>query len=303
MSSGVNPAQITPQQLIRLSRYSLGLDLKPGQIRAIQSGDYQSRFRGRGMEYDESRLYQPGDDIRNIDWRVTARSGRVHTKLFREERERPVFIGVDFRQSMFFATRGCFKAVMASKLASLLAWTANRQSDRVGGFVFTENEFHEHKPVRGKRGVLQLINEYCQNPAWKKYTDRSEQSSLEPALARLHHLVKPGSQVFLISDFRQYNNPARSHLLNLARHNDVILLMVYDRLETELPPPGEYRVSFAGREFAIDTSNDRSRAEYRTRFNTCLNELKQLSRSGKINFIHCSTEDDPVMVLQQGLSK
>ena len=137
-----SPVAVTTSGLIALSRKSRGLSLRTGMISALQSGDYQSAFKGRGMEYDESRLYQPGDDIRNIDWRVTARSGKVHTKLFREERERPVHLWVDFRAPMFFATRGKFKSVIAAELASLFAWRANRQGDGIGGIVFSENTHH-----------------------------------------------------------------------------------------------------------------------------------------------------------------
>ena len=128
------PANITTAGLIALSKKSRGLSLKSGLIGALQAGDYQSAFKGRGMEYDESRLYQPGDDIRNIDWRVTARTGKAHTKLFREERERPVHLWVDFRAPMFFATRGKFKAVIAAELAGLFAWTGLR-NDKVIALV------------------------------------------------------------------------------------------------------------------------------------------------------------------------
>ena len=116
------------------------------------------------MEYDESRLYQPGDDIRNIDWRVTARTGKPHTKLFREERERPVHVWVDLRAPMFFATRGKYKAVRAAELASLFAWTACQQGDRIGGIVFSDNSHHELKPQRGKSAVLRLIKFMVEAP-------------------------------------------------------------------------------------------------------------------------------------------
>ena len=104
------------KELIALSQPAGTVSLLRPTAKALQSGQYLSRFRGRGMEFDEARLYMPGDDVRSLDWRVTARTGRPHTKIFREERERPVFLSVDYRASMFFATRGMYKSAMAARL-------------------------------------------------------------------------------------------------------------------------------------------------------------------------------------------
>lgn len=145
------------KMLINLAKPAANLKLFRSGIRAQQSGGYLSRTKGRGMEFDEVRPYQPGDDIRSIDWRVTARTDKTHTKLFREERERPVFISVDYRASMQFATRGVFKAVQAAKLAALLAWVAQRQGDRIGGQIFTDNSCRELKPQSGKQAVLHFL--------------------------------------------------------------------------------------------------------------------------------------------------
>lgn len=297
-----SPAHITRQQLIQLSQHSRGMELKPGRVHAGHAGNYQSRFKGRGMEYDESRFYQPGDDIRNIDWRVTARSGRVYTKMFREERERPVFIGVDFRQPMFFATRGRYKAVVAAEIASLLAWTANQQGDRVGGLIFSEQACKEMKPQRGKQSVLHFINQLCNHSAWHNNNYLSRYMPMDQALLRLHRLAHPGSLIFLLSDFRLFDKVARSHLINLGRHNDVILVLIHDRLEVELPQAGEYRISNGENELTIDTRSKVFRENYHTRFLNHRKELQQLCRTCKMNFLICSTEDNPVTVLQQGLS-
>ncbi|MFZ2172135.1 MAG: DUF58 domain-containing protein, partial [Methylococcaceae bacterium] len=136
-SSGHELISVSLKTLIDLAKPATSLNLHHLSIRSRQSGGYVSRFKGRGMEFDEARLYQPGDDIRSIDWRVTARTGKTHTKVYREERERPVFISVDNRPAMHFATRGVFKSVLAAKLAGLLAWTAQNHGDRIGGQIFT----------------------------------------------------------------------------------------------------------------------------------------------------------------------
>ena len=116
---------ISPATLIQLRQPGESLALPSVRIKAKQTGTYLSQYKGRGMEFEEHRPYQPGDDIRNIDWRVTARTGIPHTKVYREERERPVLFCVDYRRPMFFATRGVFKSVMAAKAAALLAWSSN----------------------------------------------------------------------------------------------------------------------------------------------------------------------------------
>lgn len=254
------------------------------------------------MEFDESRLYQPGDDIRNIDWRVTARTNKVHTKLFREERERPVFVWVDFRRPMFFATRGCFKAVLAARLASLLAWSANYYGDRIGGVIFSEGTHHELKPQRGKTGVLKLINQLVKHPSWLHYDVASaDRRSGSRALARLRRVARPGSLIFLISDFRNLDEAALSQISNLSSSNEIVLIFIYDPLEKSLPGAGHYRVSDGEEELLVDTY-DKDRVEgYRHRFAEHLERLRQLSRKIRCRLLFCSTTDDPVITLQKGL--
>ncbi len=293
---------VSVTSLVQLSRFASALPLRSGQIMAQQSGDYQSPFRGRGMEFDESRLYQPGDDIRNIDWLVTARTGKPHTKLFREERERPVFLWVDLGSSMFFATRGKFKSVQASRLASLLAWSAVHHGDRVGGVIFGDSIHHELKPYRGKTGALKLINQLVNHPAWQdQAVQKRDRSAIGKALIRLRRVAKPGSLIFLLSDFRNFDEIAESQLIRLARHNDVVMILVYDNLERNLPPAGLYRVSDGTDELMLDTF-DRSKAvQYSQRFEQHMSHLTQLSIKHKINLLLCSTEDEPLKILQSGL--
>ena len=193
---------VSTTALVRLNEAAASLSLHTATVRARMSGEYLSPFKGRGMEFDESRPYQPGDDVRNLDWRVMARTGRAHTKLFREERERPVFLWVDLRPAMFFATRGAFKSVVAARAAVLLAWAANRQGDRVGGIIFSDQHHDELKPGRGKAAVLHLINRVAHHPAWSGEKRAGVGEVAEQAMLRLRRVVRPGSMVFLLSDFR-----------------------------------------------------------------------------------------------------
>ncbi len=285
--------------MVGLNRYASLIPLSPGQILARQSGNYQSPFKGRGMEFDESRLYQPGDDIRNIDWRVTARTGKTHTKLFREERERPVAIWVDLRAPMFFATRGMFKSVMASYIASLLAWSANHHGDRIGGVLFSELVHNELKPTRGKIGVLRFINKLVEHPSWQDpYSGQDDRYAFGRELIRLRRVTRPGSMIFLVSDFRYMTESDENQILRLSKHNDVILVYVYDQLEQHLPQGGQYRISDGNKDMNIDTYNKAYINTYQSRYQHHMERLTRMSRMGNIILISCSTSDDPLQVLQ-----
>jgi len=295
--------QISVPAMVGLNRYASLIPLSPGQILARQSGNYQSPFKGRGMEFNESRLYQPGDDIRNIDWRVTARTGKTYTKLFREERERPVFLWVDLRASMFFATRGKFKSVMASTIASLLAWSAAHHGDRLGGIIFSESVHHELKPHRGKTGVLRFINKLVEHPAWQQpYSDQTDKTAIGRELIRLRRLVRPGSMIFLMSDFRYLNDSAEKQIIRLSKHNDVILVYIRDRLEEALPPAGRYRLSDGANEISIDTFDNSYAEQYRKRHFQHIERLVRMSRMSNIYLISCETNDDPLQVLKSKMT-
>ena len=284
---------VSLKTLIDLAKLAGSLNLHHTQLRSRQSGGYMSRFKGRGMEFDEARLYQPGDDIRSIDWRVTARTGKTHTKVFREERERPVFISVDNRLTMHFATRGVFKSVLAAKLAGLLAWTAEYHGDRIGGQLFSEHECRELKPQNGRHAVLRFLNALVkpQEPLSKAFT-------LDQVLARLNQHARPGSLVYIISDFRGINDQAETHIAKLSRHCEVVLIFVYDPLESSLPTKGRYRFTDDERDVVIDASDQQRLLSYQQRFEQRLQRLELLAKKRGLAFIQCSTSEDPLQCLR-----
>jgi len=291
-------------QLVGLNRSAFLLSLSSGRVLARQSGDYQSPFKGRGMEFDESRLYQAGDDIRNINWKITARTGKPHTKLFREERERPIFVWVDLRAPMFFATRGRYKSVIAARLAGLVAWSAHHSGDRVGGVIFSEQSHHELKPRRGKSSVLRLINHIAGHPAWRRDSrDVEDERAGAKSLIRLRRVVRPGSLVFLLSDFRNLDDAALIQISRMSRHSEVVVIFIYDRLESMLPAPGRYRLSNGVDEILLDTHDRNWGESYHQRFTLHLSRLDSLARANGIHLMHCTTEDDPVKVLQTRFGK
>ncbi|ALP52722.1 hypothetical protein Tel_05910 [Candidatus Tenderia electrophaga] len=297
--AGDNLVRVSSEALIALRGAGEKLSLKTLRIKAQQSGGYLSRFKGRGMEFDEARLYQPGDDVRNVDWRVTARSGTLHTKLFREERERAVLAWVDMRPTMFFATRGAFKSVIAARAAALIAWSANRQGDRLGGLVFTADVHHELRPKRGKSAVLNLLRQLSQTSRWQSRYNETEPDA-DKALARLRRVAKPGSLIFLLSDFRKLGAQAESHLAQLARHNDVVLFHIYDPLEAELPRHGIYRVAWGERSSRFSGDDKTTQRQHREHFREHSAMLKQLCRFPGIHYLSCATDADLVATLQYG---
>jgi uncharacterized protein (DUF58 family) len=284
---------VSLKTLIDLAKPASSLNLQHSQNRAQQSGAYVSRFKGRGMEFDEARLYQPGDDIRSIDWRVTARTGKTYTKVFREERERPVFISVDDRLTMHFATRGVFKSVLAAKLAGLLAWAAEHHGDRIGGQLFSEHDCYELKPQNGRHAVLRFLNVLVKP---QKSVDKN--FTLSQILARLNQHARPGSLVYIVSDFRGINDESETHIAKLARHCEVVLIFIYDPLESSLPVKGRFKFTDEQRDIVVDAGDQKGLSDYHQRFTERLQRLESLAKKRGLAFIQCSTQDDPVQCLR-----
>ncbi|WP_456415532.1 DUF58 domain-containing protein [Thiolapillus sp.] len=289
-------------ELVALSNNARQLQLRPRRIRARQGGQYISRMRGRGMEFDESRPYQPGDDVRNIDWRVTARTGKTHSKVFREERERPVLISVDARPPMFFATRGRFKWVQAARLAGLLAWTAHQAGDRVGGEIHGEEGFSEFRPRRGKQAVLRFVKSLA-DVGGAAGAGAVHHSGMEKVFRRMRRTAHPGSLVIFISDFRGFDEASERQLARIARHNDVLLLHVYDWLEASLPQRGHYRLGDGKNTLELDTGKAALRNSYHQQYRQRIARLQKLCRQQHMTWLQCATDDDPALVLRNVFGK
>ena len=257
------------------------------------------------MEFDESRIYQPGDDIRSLDWRVTARTGRTHTKLFREERERTLLLWVDYRPGMFFATRGRFKSVLASEAAALLAWSAHARDDRIGALLFTGQGHRELRPALGDRPVLELIRSLCDHagqwPVSPSVPPGGE--TLLRALQRLRRVARPGSLLVLISDFTDLDERSEQQIGVLGRHNDLVLLQLSDPLEQRLPEHGHYLFGDGLERVPVDCDHADTRASYARWFEQHRARLARLCRRHGIHHLQCDTNQQVVALLQQGFTK
>ncbi len=298
--------RVSPQALIQLRLQANQLLLDSSKIHAQQGGAYLSSFKGRGMEFDESRIYQAGDDIRNMDWRVTARTGNAHTKVFREERERPVLLWLDLNASMMFATRNKFKAVIAAEIATLIAWSAAKNSDRVGGLIFSADEHIELKPRRGKTAVLDFIGRCSKHSAWSDLAPTENRAAagernMASAVSRLRKVTHPGSLIFMISDFQGMDEKAFSHLASIARNNDIVLIKIVDPLEVALPPSGTYKLTDGVNELQIQTSSRKTRDAYHQRYLTQQLRLEKFCRQHRIHLITISTDDNALQKLKQSM--
>ncbi len=306
LPADASPVSISQAGLIRLSGPARVIALDVLRVTSLQTGAYVSHFRGRGMEFNESRPYQPGDDPRNIDWRVTARSTEAYTKLFREERERPVLVVVDLRSNMHFATQGSFKSVVASRAAALISWAAHHRGDRLGGLIFGDSTHRELKPKLGRQSALRYVHELVNHPDWhdnEAADPADDEPPLTQAMAALRRVAKPGSLVVVISDFVGLSRTAQAYLSGVARHNEVLVIFVSDPLEHDLPPPGRYRLVSHDSELAIDTYARNARKDYEQAFEERKHNLEKFCQRYSIHLLTLSTEDDPVESLQNALGK
>lgn len=294
-----SPVRAGLTDLIGLKPAGESVKLPVSRVRVLASGGHLSAFKGRGVEYDESRPYQDGDDLRTFDWRVTARTGKPHTKIFREERNRPVLIWLDLRGPMHFATRGAYKAVLAAETAALIAWAATANGDRLGGLVFSESCHHELRPQLGRRAALGLLRAVVDERFWDSAQAGTSAgaAAAEHALERLARVTRPGSLVFLLSDFRELGAGAERALWQLRSHADLFLMHYFDPVEAELPPPDRYRIQVGERSVAIDTGSTEARARYQRRFAARRERLQAASRLPGIHMIDCPTTEDPHAVL------
>ena len=262
-----SPVAVSMDELLNLRRLAQSLQRRQKtRSAAPQSGAMHSRALGRGLDFAELREYQPGDDIRQIDWNVTARSGKPHTKLYALEREKPCFFVLDLRPAMAFGTRGVFKSVLAARLLAVLAWSASMANDRVGGIVFGGQGHTEVRPQSGRRGLMQLFSAILSHWPQARHEDASDPTALSDAARRLGRLAHAGSTLWFISDFAGFDDAAKPAFAGLMPHNQLNTVIIADPLERQLPPPGQYRLASGGQTLTIDTRGQQRRDAYTQAF-------------------------------------
>ncbi|MGI6852333.1 DUF58 domain-containing protein [Mesorhizobium sp. 1B3] len=217
-------------------------------VHRILAGRHASQVRGRGLAFEELREYLPGDDIRTIDWRVTARAGKPFVRVFDEEKDRPALIVVDQRMNMFFGTRQRMKSVTAAEAAALSAWRIMDLGDRVGGFVFNDSRIDELRPHRSREAVIELAGAIARQNAELRADSTAPRGSgqLDLALEKVANVAVHDHLVIVISDFEGHGARTRDLLLRLTISNDVVAILVYDPFLLELPGNANVVVSGGG---------------------------------------------------------
>lgn len=253
-------------------------------VNASFAGQYESVFKGRGMEFDEVREYTPGDDIRSIDWNVTARTGKPYIKRFVEEREMTVMFVVDLSASGEFGTVNKTKNELAAEFCAVLAFAAAKNNDKVGLLIFTDRIELYIPPKKGSRHVLRLIRELLH------FSIPRRKTNINIALDYLGKVIRKRATVFLVSDFIEADFKKTLSLLN--KHNDVIAVPIRDRAEIELPSVGmiEFQDAETGEIILIDTSSKKFRNQYKNKSSQRLDDLKKMLRSINIDCISINTD-------------
>lgn len=279
-------------ELMRLRFKSEGFSFLPRQpVHSVLSGHHASRLRGRGLNFEELRDYLPGDDTRNIDWKVTARTGNPHVRVYTEEKDRAVWLIVDQRLSMFFGSRWKMKSVVAAEAAAIAAWRSLAQGDRVGAVVFDDEGMDLITPHRSAESVARILkNVVTRNHALNVRSGVTPNPGmLSRAIERVAAEARHDCLVSLVSDGFGLNEAARRHVTRLTEHNDVIGVFVYDPMEKQMPEAGRLTFSDGEKQVDFDTGNRRLREGFSGIFEQRMERMRETSRRHDIPLIPVHT--------------
>ncbi len=266
------------------------------------AGIHTSNLRGRGVDFSEVRSYQPGDDIRAMDWRVTARNQKPHIKVFREERERPIMIVCDLRASMFFGTQYAFKSVLAADLASLFSWSALNNGDRIGALFFDNQNEIDIRPKPGRKQVMHVLHELAEFTQ-KQATLTPEQSSdrLASMCRHARRVARPGSTIYFISDWQGFNQDCERQLHQINKHNDVVAINIFDAFEENILPLGSYPLTDGQQRLQLECHSKSQGLAHQQAFQQRQQELKQRTLKLGIPLISLQAQNDIISELRLGL--
>lgn len=259
-----------------------------GLSKNIFAGEYHSAFKGRGMAFSEVREYQYGDDIRNIDWNVTARFSHPYVKVFEEERELTVMLLVDVSGSSVFGTRSMLKKNMITEISAVLAFSAIQNSDKIGVIFFSDKVEKFIPPKKGRKHILHIIRELI------NFTPESNQTNLTEPLRYLTNAIKKRCTAFLLSDF--ISEDFEDALKIAGNKHDLVALKIYDKGETKLPPIGLLRLKDAesGKEMWVDTMSGKVRREYEQWWNQQDAKVRETFKHSGVDNVAISTDEDYV---------
>ncbi|NIZ63040.1 DUF58 domain-containing protein [Sedimentitalea sp. CY04] len=284
--------QVSADQLRRLGPRARSLSLLPHQpAQSVLNGRHASRLRGRGLNFEELRNYMPGDDVRTIDWKVTARTGEPYVRVYSEERDRATLLLVDQRMSMFFGSQVYMKSVVAAEAAAIAAQRVLAQGDRVGGFVFGDEVIAEHRPQRRAVALHRFLNSVTKANNLLNADLRPQNTiELNDVLQRAARIAGSNALVLVFSDFDGLNSHSESLIRKLAAANDLILFSVTDPLARNLPARMRAAISDGELQADFDASDPALRDKVQQAFRNRTRELEHWSRRYGFPLVPLGTE-------------
>lgn len=289
-------------ELVALKKKAGSLPLSSHKhVSSTTSGGYASPFRGQGLEFEEVRAYTPGDDIRNIDWRVTARLSSPHTKVFKEDRERSIILCVDVNATMRFGTRGTFKSIQAAKIAALLGWQATLSHDKLGACLFGDvpRGIHFLTPQRSRKALWALFKDLSK----KDINEQAPFIPLEEALRYLVPTAPTGALIYIISDGVTASKALELYLRTLHKRCEVVFIPIDDPADQMLPSLGPLVCVGPHEKAFINTTNSKGRNAYAAEWQQTRQELLLLLKKLNIRMIPIATDADASTDLLFGLKK
>ena len=292
---------VSADQLRRLGPRARALSLLPRQpAKSVLNGRHASRLRGRGLNFEELRNYMPGDDVRTIDWKVTARTGEPYVRVYTEERDRATLLLVDQRMSMFFGSQVYMKSVVAAEAAAIAAQRVLAQGDRVGGFVFGDELIAEHRPQRRAVALHRFLNSVAKANNLLNADLRPENTvELNDVLQRASRIAGSNALVLVFSDFDGLNSHSESLIRKLAAANDLILFSVADPLARNLPSNMRAAISDGELQADFDASDPNLRDKVQQAFRNRTRDLEHWSRRYGFPLVPLGTERPALDQLMQ----
>ena len=278
--------------LVRLQHKASGFSFLPRQpVHSILSGRHASKLRGRGLNFEELRNYLPGDDTRNIDWKVTARTRTPYVRVYTEEKDRTVWLLIDQRVGMFFGSKERMKSVVAAEVAAISAWRVLSVGDRVGALVFNDSDISVIPPHRSRERVMQILKQVVEkNQALNAGADsKPDAGKLNEVLKQVGILARHDCLVCLITDGDGINTDTRKYISRLSEHNDVLTAFIFDPLERDMPAAGRLRFADGEGQLEADTSDKKLRRAFQSDFEQRLERMQSASRRFSIPILSLQT--------------
>ncbi|MDA9818224.1 DUF58 domain-containing protein [Flavobacteriaceae bacterium] len=274
------------KELVKIKDKAKKINLFSPKRHILDAGGQISNIKGRGMEFDQVRAYEIGDDVKNIHWKITAKTNEPHVKTFIEEKQKNITICVDVNEGMNFGTRNVFKSVQAARIAAIIAWKANSNNDRIGGCLFGGGKTDIIPDSKSELSILKILRKLSKNKISPNKT------KLSNAIKEISKTVKNGSTIFIISDFLDIEENLTKDLSMLQSKNDVIFIAVNDPFDKELPKMGKINLNSNGKKFTFDCNNQDFQKNYQRQWQDNSEKLQTIMKNLMIPKVDISTESN-----------